>query len=110
MPKKTEVGQQYIKAATDSIKSAGSLRALYTAIHGKDPTKQELKRFSNRLNPERSNPGTDMLGVCVEHLPSLHEKTLKEFFGIYREGSPVKFDADALAQCDQPTDPNNITG
>lgn len=110
MPKKTEVGEQYIKAATDSIKSAGSLRALYTAIHGADPTKQELKRFSNRLNAERSNPGADMLGVCIEHLPSLHEKTLKEFFGIQGEGSPVKSGGVTQEGCDQLTDPNNFTG
>lgn len=86
MPKKTEAGDQYIKAATDAIKSAGSLRQLYIAIHGNDPTRQELQRFSNRLNPGRSNPGTDMLGLCIQHLPSLHEVTLREFFGIGEDG------------------------
>lgn len=90
MPKKTEAGEQYIRAATDSIKGAGSLRELYQAIHGMEPTRQELQRFANRLNPARSNPGADMLGVCIQHLPSLHEKTLKEFFGILDEEKVCK--------------------
>lgn len=85
MPKKTEAGEQYIKAATDSIKGAGPLRELYQSIHGVEPTRQELQRFANRLNPTRSNPGADMLGVCIQNLPSLHGKTLKEFFGILDE-------------------------
>lgn len=82
MPKKTEAGDQYIKAATDSIKNAIPLRQLYVAIHGNEPSRQDLQRFSNRLNPARSNPGADMLGLCVLHIPALHEVTLKEFFGI----------------------------
>ncbi|MBF6649154.1 hypothetical protein [Methylobacter sp. BlB1] len=82
MPKKTETGDQYIKAATDVIKGAGSLRDLYIAIHGNEPSRQELQRFSNRLNPARSNPGADMLGLCVKHLPCLHDMTLRDFFGI----------------------------
>jgi hypothetical protein len=86
MPKKTEAGEQYIRAATDAIKNAGSLRELYVAIHGTEPGRSELQRFANRLNPSRSNPGTDMLGVCVAHLPSLHDVTLKEFFGITENG------------------------
>jgi hypothetical protein len=85
MPKKTETGDQYIKAATDSIKTATNLRHLYVAIHGTEPNRQDLQRFSNRLNPARSNPGADMLGLCVLHIPALHGMTLKEFFGITGE-------------------------
>ncbi len=82
MPRKTEVGGQFIEAATAAIKAAGPLRELYIAIHGHQPSKVELQRFINRLNPARSNPGTDMLGLCVQNLPELHDMTLKEFFGI----------------------------
>ncbi|WP_286241191.1 hypothetical protein [Neptuniibacter halophilus] len=85
MPKKTEEGDQYKKAATEAIKNAIPLRQLYIAIHGQEPTRQDLQRFSNRLNPARSNPGADMLGLCVEHIPELHQLTLKEFFGLGRE-------------------------
>ncbi|ENA1860291.1 TPA: hypothetical protein P2N04_004452 [Aeromonas salmonicida] len=110
MTKKTEIGEKYIKAATDSIKSAGSLRALYRSIYGVDPTRQELQRFTNRLNPARSNPATSMLGVCIEHLPSLHEKTLKEFFGIQGEGYTAKQGAVMEQECDPSPDPNNSAG
>lgn len=82
MPKKTETGVQYIQAATTAIKRAGSLRALYRAIHGREPDRQELQRFANRLNPARANPGADLLGLCVQHLPALQQITLAEFFGI----------------------------
>jgi hypothetical protein len=82
MPRKTEAGAQFIKAATDAIKRAGTLRELYVAIHGVEPERQELQRFMNRLNAARSNPGADMLGLCVQHLPALHGMTLKEFFGL----------------------------
>ncbi|WP_345860485.1 hypothetical protein [Shewanella algae] len=86
MPKKTEDGDhQYIKATTDSIKNAISLRQLYVAIHGNEPSRQELQRFSNRFNLARSNPGADMLGLCIRHIPALHEVTLKEFFGLAGE-------------------------
>jgi hypothetical protein len=82
MPKKIERGDKYIEAAVEAIKGAGSLRELYIAIHDEDPSRLELQRFANRLNSARSNPGTDMLGLCIEHLPQLHEMTLGEFFGI----------------------------
>lgn len=82
MAKSKEGGEQFIKAATDAIKSAGPLRQLYVALHGCEPTRQELQRFINRLNPARANPGADVLGLCVEHLPALHTMTLAEFFGI----------------------------
>lgn len=83
MPKKREFGDQFIKAATDAIKGAGPLRDLYASIHGTDPSRQELQRFANRLNPARSNPGVDMLGLCVQHLPALHEMTLQDFLGLH---------------------------
>ena len=79
---------RYVVAATEAIKSAGALRALYTAIHGTEPSRTEYQRFLNRLNPVRSKPSADMLGLCVEHSPSLHNMTLAEFFGI--EQAPAK--------------------
>lgn len=82
MPKKTETGEQYILAATQAIKGAGALRDLYVAIHEAEPSRQELQRFANRLNPSRSNPSADMLGLCVEKLPALHDMTVADFFGI----------------------------
>lgn len=82
MPKKIEAGEQYIGAATEAIKRAGPLRQLYVAIHGQEPSRLDLQRFANRLNAARSNPGADMLGICIEHLPALHDMTLAEFFGI----------------------------
>lgn len=82
MPQIKEGGCQYIKAATDAIKSAGSMRDLYVAIYGVQPTRYQYQTFINRLNPSRANPSTDILGACVENLPSLHDVTLKEFFGI----------------------------
>ena len=88
MPKKTEAGEQYIKAATDAIKNACTLRSLYVSIHSAEPTRQELQRFSNRFNSGRSNPGTDMLGLCVQHIPTLQDMTLKEFFGITSDDNP----------------------
>jgi len=89
MPKKNESGGGYTKAATDAIKASCPLRELYMAIHGVSPDRQELQRFTNRLNPARSNPGADMLGLCIEHLPSLHKMTLKEFFGIGKDDDAV---------------------
>lgn len=85
MPKKTEAGDDYIRAATAAIKAAGPLRQLYRSIHGRDPTRLEMQRFANRLNPVRSNPGADLLGLCVAHLPALHDVTLAEFFSILPE-------------------------
>lgn len=84
MPKKpiTEQGQKYIEASVAAIKAAASLRDLYMAIYGHDPSRLELQQFRNRLNPTRSNPGADLLGLCIEHLPELHEMTLREFFRI----------------------------
>lgn len=82
MPARKEVGDQFKKAATDAIKSAIPMRELFAAIHGEEPSRQDLQRFANRLNPARSNPGADMLGLCVLHAPALHDMTLKEFFGI----------------------------
>lgn len=96
MPKKTETGHHYIKAVTDAIKNAGSTRELYLAIHGVEPSRQELQRFINRLNPSRCNPGADMLGLCVEHLPSLHNMTLKTFFAI--EGPETEQDKKGNSQ------------
>jgi hypothetical protein len=44
----------------------------------------------NRLNAVRSNPGADMLGLCVQHLPVLHGMTLKEFFWLEgQENDPM---------------------
>lgn len=82
MPKKLEASDQYKQAAMAAIKNAMPLRQLYTSIHGQEPTRAELQRLANRLNAARSNPGTDMLGLCVQHIPELHNVTLKEFFGI----------------------------
>lgn len=82
MPRKIEHGEGHIRAATEAIKHAGPLRDLYRSIHDREPTRQELQRFSNRLNPARANPGADMLGLCVAHLPELQSMTLGEFFGI----------------------------
>jgi hypothetical protein len=82
MPKKTEQGDRYIKSVTDLIRQSVSMRDLYRAIHGVDPTRTELQRFSNRFNPARSNPGADFLGVCVERVPALQSLTLGEFFGV----------------------------
>lgn len=86
MATKLEGEDKYIKAALDAIKGATSLRDLYVAIHGVDPSRQEFQRFSNRLNPARSNPGADMLGLCIEHLPQLHNMSVGEFFGITDKG------------------------
>ena len=84
MAKKTEGldGQRFIKAATGAIRNAGPLRDLYKSVHGKEPTRIEFQRFFNRLNPSRSNPGADLLGLCVQNLPELHSMTLSVFFGL----------------------------
>jgi hypothetical protein len=82
MPKKTEQGDRYIKSVTDLIKQSVSMRDLYRAVHGMDPTRTELQRFSNRFNPARSNPGVDLIGLCVEHVPELQSITLGEAFGV----------------------------
>lgn len=82
MPNPTVEDRKYISAATAKIKSVRPLRELFIKIYNKDPTRQELQQFANRLNPARSNPGTEMLGLCLENLPELHQMTLKEFFDI----------------------------
>lgn len=82
MTRKIDEGRQYIEAATTAIKTAIPLRQLYIAIHGINPSRQDLQQFANRLNPSRSNPGADMLGICVAHTPALHDMTLAEFFGL----------------------------
>jgi len=82
MPKQNEDGQQYKLAALENIKKTIEPRRLYQDIHGEDPERKELQRFLNRLNPNRSNPGADILGLCVEHTKKLHTMTLAEFFGI----------------------------
>jgi len=88
MPKKTESGERYIKTVTDLIKQSVSMRDLYKAIHGVNPTRIELQRFSNRFNPARSNPGADLIGLCVEHVPKLQSITLGEAFGVNEGKAP----------------------
>lgn len=82
MPKPIVDDRKYISAATAEIKRVGPLRELFIKIYKKEPTRDELQKFRNRLNPTRSNPGADMLGLCIENLPQLHHMTLKEFFKI----------------------------
>lgn len=82
MPKPLANEKRYISAATTKIKNSGSLRELFFKIHKYEPTREELQQLRNRLNPKRSNPGTDLLGLCIENLPQLHHMTLKEFFDI----------------------------
>lgn len=82
MSKAEEGDQDYVRAAVNAIKGAGTLRSLYVAIYGCDPSRSELQQFANRFNSSRSNPGASILGLCVEHLPGLHDMTLAEFFGI----------------------------
>ncbi|MBH9739983.1 hypothetical protein CJ419_09595 [Vibrio navarrensis] len=82
MPKEFDSAKRYIKAATDNIKSQGTVKELYKAIHGREGDKYEIQILTNRLNANRSNPGADILGLCVENLPELHDMKLSEFFGI----------------------------
>lgn len=82
MSHKREADRQYVIAVTEAIKQHTTMRKLYVSIHGSEPDTNELQRFSNRLNPTRSNPSADMLGLCVANIPELHEMTLREFFGI----------------------------
>lgn len=82
MTRKIDGGRKYIEAATTAIKTEIPLRQLYIAIHETNPSRQDLQQFANRLNPSRSNPGADMLGLCVAHIPAMHDMTLAEFFGL----------------------------
>jgi len=78
-----EKGAQYIKAALETIKSNVDLSELYIGIHGHPPSdRTEYYRFRNRFILGRSNPGCDLLGLCVENSPALQEMTLKNFFMI----------------------------
>jgi len=95
--KERDESNRYVLAATEAIKRAGPLRALYIAIHGVEPNRTEYQRFSNRLNATRSNPTTDMLGLCIEHLPVLHDMTLGEFFGINQAATTEKDHGDSPA-------------
>jgi len=92
MPKKIEAGDRYRLEAMTKIQESSDTRALYIAIHGGDPapTRDDLQRFRNRLNPARSNPGLDMVGLCIQHLPELQNMTLADFFGIDTEGNQKK--------------------
>lgn len=77
---------KYKHAVTQKLKKAceGSIgyKELYRKIHGIEPTKLELIRFKNRFYPNRSNPNSEFIGFCIEHLPSLQNVTLSEFFDI----------------------------
>jgi len=79
---KSQLKQKHINAVTTNIKEAMDVKDLYFLIYGKEPEKNELQTFTNRLNPARSNPGTEFLGLCIEHIPELHNMTLAQFFGI----------------------------
>lgn len=82
MKNKLKDGEHFIMAVTTAIKKDSTPRELYRAIYGVEPDRIELQKFTNRLNPARSNPGTDLLGACVEHSKNLREMTLSEFFGL----------------------------
>lgn len=82
MSNKFKNGEHFIMAVTDAIKKDSAPRELYRAIYGTEPDRIDLQKFTNRLNPARSNPGTDLLGACVEHSKNLSEMTLAEFFGL----------------------------
>ncbi|WP_459782162.1 hypothetical protein [Photobacterium sp. R1] len=75
-------GQRYIVSATNAIKAQGPIKELYRAIYKVEGSKTEVQRLTNRLNPERSNPGADFLGLVIAHLPELHEMSVAEFFGL----------------------------
>lgn len=75
-------GRRFVMAATYAIKKDSSPREYFNSIFGFDPDRIQLQKFTNRLNPARSNPGTDLLGICVEHSKSLRDMTLGEFFGL----------------------------
>jgi len=82
MAKKRLDGDRFIEAALTAIKAESSPRELYVAIFGIEPDRLELQKFINRLNPVRSNPSTDFLGMCVMHSKHLKTVTLAEFFGL----------------------------
>lgn len=77
-----ETGNRYAEAALASLRKAIGTRELYLALHGTEPGRQDLQALRNRLNPARSNPGADFLGLCAERVPGLGDMTLAEFFGI----------------------------
>ena len=81
-----EKGSRYVKAALENIKDNVDLSELYIGIHGKPPSdRTEYYRFRNRFMPSRSNPGCDLLGLCVANSPELQKMTLKEFFRVSDE-------------------------
>ncbi len=81
-----EKGSRYVKAALENIKENVDLSELYIGIHGKPPSdRTEYYRFRNRFMPSRSNPGCDLLGLCVANSPELQKMTLKEFFKVSAE-------------------------
>lgn len=82
MPKKIEEAHHFIEAVTLNIKSTIEFKDLYFKMHGVKGSKAEVQQLANRLNANRSNPGADFIGLCVEQIPELHNMTIAEFFGI----------------------------
>lgn len=83
--------QAHVLAVTENVKHApdlqggspgSELKVLYERLNGRAPTKPELQAFYNRLNAKRSNPTTRFLASILNELPSLHDMTVAEFFGI----------------------------
>jgi hypothetical protein len=78
-----ELGRVYIENALDTLNEHFDLTQLYLDIHGKPAeTKSEYYRFRNRFSKKRSNPGCDLLGLCVKNSPELRDMTMGEFFGV----------------------------
>lgn len=81
VPKKKEPHHHSV-AACESLKGNYSGKELFRAVYGREGTASEVQTLVNRLNPNRSNPGADIIGELTEKLPHLKSMTLSEFFKI----------------------------
>lgn len=84
VPKKKEQSK-YSVIVCETLKGDFKGKELYKLVHGKEGTPSEVQTFINRLNPKRANPGADIIGEIVAHMPNLQEMTLGEFFQIKKK-------------------------
>ncbi|OUL59278.1 hypothetical protein [Pseudoalteromonas ulvae] len=73
---------RYSAIVCQQLKGKIKGKDLFAKVYGREGTPSEVQTFVNRLNPNRSNPGADIIGELVERLPHLHDVTLAEFFGL----------------------------
>ena len=96
MLKKQNDSFVHVDNAIKKIKTEIKTKDLYFKLYGVHGSKNQIQALSNRLNINRSNPGIDLIVLCIKNLPNLHDLTLSDFFKIENYNTEISTEKNKL--------------